>query len=114
MTNEERKYLEDLLHQEIAKTSDKIETLVELCKPIAPENAIGRITRMDAINNKTISEAGLRQAEGKMQQLKLALIRINEENFGNCRRCGNPIQPRRLVLMPQSPFCVSCAQNEKA
>jgi len=114
MTKEERKQLEDLLRQEIVKTSEKIETLVELCKPIAPENAIGRVSRMDAINNKAISEAGLRQAEDKMQQLKLALSRINEENFGNCRRCGQAIQPRRLVLMPQSPFCVSCAQNKQA
>ena len=35
----------------------------EITKPIAPENAIGRISRMDAINNKSVTEAALRQAK---------------------------------------------------
>ncbi len=33
----------------------EIEVLKELTKPIAPENAIGRVSRMDAINNKSIN-----------------------------------------------------------
>ena len=41
-----------LIEKEISKTQGLIAEYKELTKPIAPENAIGRISRMDAINNK--------------------------------------------------------------
>ena len=41
---------------------ERIEEL-ELTKPIPPENAIGRVSRMDAINNRSVNEAALRTAE---------------------------------------------------
>ena len=42
------------LNTEINKTIKIIEKYTELCKPISPENAIGRVSRMDAINNKSV------------------------------------------------------------
>ena len=42
------------LSKEIKKTKLQIIKYSELCKPIAPENSIGRISRMDAINNKSV------------------------------------------------------------
>ena len=33
---------------------ERIEEYRELTKPIPPENAIGRVSRMDAINNKSV------------------------------------------------------------
>ena len=38
--------------------------------PIAPENAIGRVSRMDAINNKSVNEAALKKAEIKLKTSK--------------------------------------------
>ena len=48
------KAVQQKLLNEIEVTQHKITEYTELCKPIAPENAIGRISRMDAINNKSI------------------------------------------------------------
>ena len=93
-------------------TKDDISELEEMTKPIAPENAIGRISRMDAINNKSVNEASLRNAQAKLSQLEDALYRLdNDGNFGNCRKCGNKIQEGRLLLMPESPLCVPCARS---
>lgn len=111
MKSEERNELELIIKHEIEKTQIKIEELLDLCKPIAPENAIGRISRMDAINNKSINEAALVKANEKMKLLKLALRNINEPGFGLCKGCGNTIQPKRMALIPQSLFCVKCAQK---
>lgn len=90
---------------------EKAKELRELTKPIAPENAIGRVSRMDAINNKSINEAALRNTETKVTKLKIALERINDEGFGLCARCGQPIPEGRLLLMPQSNRCVHCADK---
>ena len=96
----------------IVLTKDDVADLEEMTKPIAPENAIGRISRMDAINNKSVNEASLRNAQAKLSQLEDALYKVdNDEDFGKCRACGNPIQEGRLLLMPESAFCVPCARK---
>ena len=55
---------------EISLTEKSIKEYIELTKPIAPDCAIGRVSRMDAINNKSVLEASLRQAEGRLRNLK--------------------------------------------
>ena len=81
----------------------------ELTQPIAPENAIGRVSRMDAINNKSVNEAALRKLEEKLKQLHLASKKVKESDFGICAKCHGKIQNGRLLLVPESRFCVKCA-----
>jgi len=94
---------------EIEKLKIHIVDLKEQTKPISPENSLGRLTRMDAINNKSLSEEALRKSELKLKNLETALIKIDEEDFGICFRCKNPIPEGRLMLMPDSRRCVGCA-----
>ena len=102
-------YISDLLKQEIAKTRDLIETYRDLNKPVAPDVAIGRISRMDAINNKAITAASLRQAESKLKNLEQVLAKVGTKNFGICVRCQKPIPAGRILIRPESQFCVNCA-----
>lgn len=102
--------VKQLIASQIAKTEKKIQEYEEMSSPITPDDAIGRISRMDAINNKSVAEAALRQAKDKLSKLRHAMNRLDEDDFGNCQRCGNPIPIMRVVLMPQSPYCVRCAQ----
>ncbi len=109
MTKEEIKKVELLIKGEIDKLIPSIENYKELTKPIAPENAIGRISRMDAINNKSVNEAALKKAEQKLKNLEIALVNINDPDFGICSKCKKPIPVGRILLMPHSRFCVNCA-----
>jgi DnaK suppressor protein len=111
MTEKERNELKLKIVASISDTERDISELEELTKPIAPENSIGRVSRMDAINNKSINEAALTQARIKLDKLQFALDKCSEPNFGTCRRCGNPIPMGRLILMPESLFCVGCAST---
>ncbi|MCK5638998.1 MAG: TraR/DksA C4-type zinc finger protein [Flavobacteriaceae bacterium] len=103
------KEIEERILQEIESTKKAIIELKELTKPISPDCAIGRVSRMDAINNKTINEAALRKAENKLKGLNNALLNINDADFGKCARCKNDIPLGRILLMPHSRFCVYCA-----
>jgi DnaK suppressor protein len=96
--------------KEITKTELIVEEYKEMTKPVAPENAIGRLSRMDAINNKAVTESALRQAEDKLSKLKYVLTRVGDEDFGVCKKCKQPIPVGRILLMPQSFFCVKCAR----
>ena len=106
----QKKAIEEKLLHEINSTQKKIEEYTELCKPIAPEDSIGRISRMDAINNKSVVEAALREAKNKMQQLLTMQSKIKEIDFGVCIKCKQEIPLGRLMIRPHSKFCVNCAQ----
>lgn len=97
------------IKEEIEKTQQSIDDLTEQTKPISPENAIGRISRMDAINNKSVAEASLRQNRDKLNKLKIALASIDKPDFGICVQCKKPIPLGRIMLMPHSNRCVQCA-----
>lgn len=110
MTTENKEKLKIKIIENIDNLQVKIEELKEVTKPIAPENAIGRISRMDAINNRSVNEASLRVAEEKLKKLERALVKIDEPNFGICIRCSQPIPEGRLLIMPESITCVNCAR----
>ncbi len=105
ITNE----IKEKIITEIDKTEKSIVEYKEITKPIEPDCAIGRVSRMDAINNKSVNEAALRQAEEKLEKLKYVLSKIDEDDFGLCAKCKKPIPIGRILLMPQSRHCVNCA-----
>ncbi len=104
-----RSDIKELIVIEIDKTKKLVDEYEELTKPISPENAIGRISRMDAINNKSINDAALRKAESKLKNLEFALSNVDNADFGICAKCKGEIPIQRVLLMPQSRFCVRCA-----
>jgi DnaK suppressor protein len=109
MNDQEKQEVINQISKEISKTEKLIGEYKDFSQPIAPENSIGRISRMEAINNKSITEAALRNAEEKLVLLKNMLDRVNDPDFGLCAKCHAPIPIKRLLLMPHSRFCVACA-----
>lgn len=112
MTKEEQEKVRLKVEKKIRRTKEEIEYLKELTQPISPDNALGRITRMDAINNKSVNEATLRHSKATLSQLEYTLKRItnNDKTFGSCSNCGAEIPLPRILLMPESDKCVSCAK----
>ena len=110
MNKEDKQEIKLRIKSEIKKTKLAVEEYKESTKPISPENAIGRVSRMDAINNKSVVEAALRKAEEKLNKLLLVEDKIEDKDFGFCLRCGKQIPIGRIRLMPQNRNCVGCAQ----
>ncbi len=105
----DKKEFEELAKETLRKSNIQMGQLKELTKPIVPENSLGRISRMDAINNKSVNEAALRTLEAKIISVERALKRLYESDFGICQKCKCQIPEGRLLLMPGSCFCVNCA-----
>ena len=106
----DRQTIQTRLEEEIESTQALVAKYTELTQPIAPENAIGRVSRMDAIKNKSVNEAALQKAKIKLNNLQVALGKIDEPDFGICIRCQQPIPEGRILLMPQAITCVRCAR----
>lgn len=109
MTEQEKILLKENINQKILQFTSQIKDLKELTKPIEPDCAIGRVSRMDAINNKSVNEAALRQKQSQLINLEYALKHINEKDFGLCIKCGQTIPMGRILIMPGSKKCVRCA-----
>jgi DnaK suppressor protein len=111
MQEQEREILADQIRAKIETVTKDIVSYTELSQPVAPDDAIGRLTRMDAIGNKSINEAALREAQNTLAKLERALKIIDQPRFGLCRECGEPIPLARLMIMPESDMCVECAEE---
>ncbi len=111
MKVEEKEVLRKKIQNLILKSEEDVVDLEDLTQPISPENSIGRVSRMDAINNKSVMEAALRNKKKKLSQLRISLSKIDDEGFGMCSHCGNEIQQARLIFMPESSRCIRCADR---
>lgn len=94
---------------ELKKLEHSIGLYKNMTNPIAPDNAIGRVSRMDAINNKSVNDSALREAEQRYKKLLLVLDKVDDRDFGFCRKCKQAIPEGRLMTRPESWLCVKCA-----
>lgn len=102
--------LVDKIDELLVQLKQDIVDLEEDTKPIAPENAIGRVSRMDAINNKSVAEESLRQAKSRKIALLEAKENITHPDFGTCITCKEAIPFERLLFRPESKRCTQCAR----
>jgi DnaK suppressor protein len=53
----------------------------------------------------------LQNAERVLNQVEVALARMNEGTYGTCLRCGDNIDPARLKALPYASLCMDCQQR---
>ncbi len=111
MTKEEKEKLENHIKEQIEKLQKDIVSYKQLTRPIAPDNAIGRLTRMEAISSKSINEAALHRANQTLSKLERVLKMADAPDFGLCRTCEEPIPFGRLMIVPETDLCVECSET---
>jgi DnaK suppressor protein len=47
-------------------------------------------------------------AESALEDIDAALQRLEEDSYGICQRCAEPIAWERLEVLPMSRFCTPC------
>lgn len=82
-----------------------------LTAPIAPDKALGRLTRLDAMQDKSVREAALVETRKRLVGLEVALTKVWSKEFGKCVSCGQSVGLERLVALPESRQCVACAEK---
>ena len=105
--------------QDIRGARERLETLrddldallngtAEAARPVDLDQPIGRISRVDAMQQQSMLAANRAAAARRRQQVEAALRRIDDGDYGDCSGCGEPIDPRRLEARPEAPLCVGC------
>ncbi len=109
MTALDKQALRDHMEQEIGTLTQTVEALAAGTEPVAPDDSIGRLSRLDTMQNQAIAGAALTNARSRLARIQAALRRLEDEDFGLCADCGEPIPAARLLAMPESTLCVRCA-----
>ena len=91
----------------------EIQTTLEACKEasgvVELDTAIGRLSRMDAMQNQQMALELRRRQEQQLQRIANALKRMDQNRYGLCGRCKQPIAEERLEVSPDVVMCVKCA-----
>ena len=57
----------------------------------------------------------IRDRERKLiLKIREALLRIDDESFGICEKCGEAISDKRLEARPVTTLCIECKEKQEA
>jgi DnaK suppressor protein len=104
--------LKAALERQLEELAQTEETAREGSKTVVlDQSSVGRLSRMDALQSQAMSvETNRRRAE-QLKRIRVALRKIEEEDYGYCDDCSNPIDPRRLLIDPAARYCIACADK---
>ncbi|HCR1517626.1 TPA: TraR/DksA C4-type zinc finger protein [Pseudomonas aeruginosa] len=78
------------------------------------QSKVGRLSRMDALQQQAMSDAIRSRAQHERVRLQLALKRWQAGEYGWCSQCGELIASGRLEFDPATPFCITCASRTES
>jgi DnaK suppressor protein len=73
------------------------------------QTAIGRLSRMDAMQVQAMAAASQRMRAAERVRIAATLKGLDEGEYGWCLQCGEAIAPARLDTDPTLATCVKCA-----
>ncbi|MBF0247521.1 MAG: TraR/DksA C4-type zinc finger protein [Alphaproteobacteria bacterium] len=78
---------------------------------VLDQTSVGRLSRMDALQNQAMQLETERRREVELQRIDAALKRMEDGEYGYCVSCGEDIAAKRLDMDPATPVCVECARK---
>ena len=79
-------------------------------KPVSLGLPIGRLTRMDAMQQQSMAKSNRRDNELRLGQVRAALEAVESGEFGTCVRCEEPVGYGRLHARPEARLCLPCQE----
>ena len=77
---------------------------------IAIEVTADEMDRLQQQLSREVAIRNLDQTSKLLKSVKAALDRIDDEIFGICLRCEEPIHEKRLKAIPWASHCVACQE----
>ena len=108
LTEQQTDELQQRLDALRAELKAMLQATREGTRPVALDEPIGRLTRMDAMQQQSMSKATRQQTDLRLRQVEQSLRLVVRGEYGLCRRCEDPIGYARLSARPESPYCLDC------
>jgi DnaK suppressor protein len=108
LTPEEVATLAGVLEELEGDLHAQLEASKEGARPVDLGEPIGRLSRMEAMQQQSMTQANRRAAQLRLTQVAAAKQRIERDEYGDCAECGEPIGRERLAVRPEAPLCIGC------
>lgn len=119
MTNEDELTPErvDAVKQQLlalrASLEEALASSTDSAKPVDIDEPIGRVSRMDALQQQHMATANRESARTRLAQVNAALRHLADGEYGACIECEEPIGYRRLSAQPESQLCLACKHHRE-
>lgn len=106
MTRTDQAIFKEVLRTKQAEFSSRSRGL----ESIAIQRSADVLEEVQYKTERELAIAGLNRESEIRRNIEMALIRINDHNFGTCVHCDEEISRRRLEAVPWTPFCIRCQE----
>ena len=90
-----------------------LKPLKEAVRTVDLDEPIGRLTRVDALQQQSMAKANRQAAQVRLRQLEAALKRTEEGTYGRCLDCDEPVGRARLEVRPEAFLCIDCQEERE-
>lgn len=110
LTDAEVTELRRELEAQLARLEESMRvTEVSLGPVELDQTRVGRLSRMDEIQNQSLTKNLREREEVRLGLIQAALRRIADGTYGVCGECEGQIAFARLLVYPEAPSCAGCA-----
>ena len=114
LTLAQRDELRSDLEGLVGELEAALEGSAEAARPVELDQpAVGRVSRIDAIQQQKMLEANRHSQRARLQLVRQALRRMDDDEYGECRDCGESVGHARLKARPESLFCLRCQKGRE-
>jgi DnaK suppressor protein len=107
----------EMLKQKLINMREEIVCMLadslESSQPVGLDQPIGRLSRMDALQQQSMTQSSRRSAQRCIKQIDSALRRIEHNEYGLCLECEEEINQARLQARPESALCLECQSKRE-
>ena len=108
LTPEQILEIRDELQRTLTRLERSIQTNGNGRPPEIDQSTVGRLSRIEAIQNQGFTRSLHERERAKAEQVADALHRIDDGSYGRCTRCREPIHFERLMVFPETRTCKGC------
>lgn len=102
------------LRLELQQEAELLQRRIQRASAAGPvaldQTAVGRLSRMDALQNQGLAAGAHERAQVELAQVIDAMARLDAGTYGVCHTCSRPIAYERLSVMPEARDCSSCSR----
>ena len=90
-----------------------LRSLQDGARTVDLDQPIGRLTRIDALQQQSMAKANRDAGRVRLQQVEAALRRVADGSYGYCLDCDEPIGDARLRVRPEAFLCIACQERRE-
>lgn len=113
MERDEQETYRLIVQRRLTALEAELAALQDATEAVVPDVAIGRLSRLDAMQQQQMALAGRRRLEEERARLREALPRIDTGAYGRCLLCGADLARERLEYQPEAVTCVPCLRKKR-